>query len=78
MTKLVWTKTNSELWVSGDYQVWVQAKVRECGQMTREYSSMFKDERPWLCDRGTLREAKQACQEHADKLTALDNSASDN
>lgn len=69
MKLLVWRKVSTERWVSGPYAVWVQARVREGVTTVREYAAQYKDERPWLCGRGSFAEAKDACQEHADRLS---------
>jgi hypothetical protein len=65
--KLKWEKVEPERWKSGDYVVWVQARIREGMRYVREYAAQYKDERPWLCNSASFWEAKQICQEHADK-----------
>lgn len=77
MPRIVWEKLpptrigepgGREGWVSacGSYHVWVQARVREGIAYTKEYAAQYLDEKPWLCSSAPFREAKEACQEHAD------------
>jgi hypothetical protein len=66
---LQWTKEGTFNWYStcGRYHIWVQARPRDDGAW---YGAEIVATEKWLTDSSTFREAKELCQEHADKAGA--------
>jgi hypothetical protein len=67
--RVLWPPDSTEFhrsrdWVSacGTYHIWIQGRPRDGGI---EYGAEVVGEKGWLGDVFTLREAKEACNEHA-------------
>ncbi len=61
--RLTWKKVSSFEWAStcGRYWVWIQSRPREDGSHHAARRG-GPGPKPWLCDHGSLSEAKDACE----------------